>query len=112
MSAESHGSARVVVAALLINLAIAVCKFVAAYFSRSSAMLAEACHSLADTTNQIFLLIGMRRSARAADKDHPFGYGPEAYFWAFMVALSIFGVGAGFSFREGIHKIAHRHEAG
>lgn len=104
------GGQRVVIAALLINLAIAACKFVAAFFSRSSAMLAEACHSLADTTNQIFLLIGMRRSARPPDEQHPFGYGPESYFWAFMVALSIFAVGAGFSIREGLHKIEHRHD--
>jgi cation diffusion facilitator family transporter len=94
----------------LINLAIAAFKFVAAVISRSSAMLAEAFHSLADTTNQIFLLIGMRRSNRAPDEAHPFGYGPETYFWAFMVALSIFGLGAGFSIREGIHKISHRHD--
>jgi cation diffusion facilitator family transporter len=106
------GSLRVVIAALLINLAIAAFKFVAAFFSRSSAMLAEACHSLADTANQIFLLIGMRRSARPPDEEHPFGYGPETYFWAFMVALSIFSLGGGFSIREGIHKIMHRHEPG
>ena len=101
-----------VIAALLINVAIAAFKFVAAALSRSSAMLAEACHSLADSANQIFLLIGMRRSSRAPDDAHPFGYGPETYFWAFMVALSIFGLGAGFSLREGLHKILHRHDPG
>jgi len=106
------GNHRVVIAALLINLVIAAFKFVAAFFSRSSAMLAEACHSLADTTNQIFLLIGMRRSARPADEEHPFGYGPETYFWAFMVALSIFALGGGFSVHEGIEKILHRHDPG
>jgi cation diffusion facilitator family transporter len=111
MSRE-QGSHRVVVAALLINLLIAAFKFVAAFFSRSSAMLAEACHSLADTTNQIFLLIGMRRSARPPDEEHPFGYGPETYFWAFMVALSIFALGGGFSVHEGIEKILHRHHPG
>lgn len=110
----SAGSQRVVVAAFLINLLIAAFKFLAAYFSRSTAMLAEAAHSLADTTNQIFLFIGMRRSSRPPDDRHPFGYGMETYFWAFMVALSIFIVGAGFSIREGIHKIIHRdaHELG
>jgi cation diffusion facilitator family transporter len=108
---DREGGQRVVVAALVINLAIAGFKFVAAVISRSSAMLAEAFHSLADTTNQIFLLIGMRRSTRPPDEEHPFGYGPETYFWAFMVALSIFGLGAGFSIREGMHKIAHRHDA-
>jgi cation diffusion facilitator family transporter len=107
---KKGGSQRVVIAALLINLLIAVFKFVAAFFSRSSAMLAEACHSLADTTNQIFLLVGMRRSARPPDEQHPFGYGAETYFWAFMVALSIFALGAGFSIREGIHKIEHRND--
>ena len=107
----SAGSQRVVVAALLINLLIAALKFVAAAISRSSAMLAEACHSLADTTNQIFLLIGMRRSSRAPDEKHPFGYGPETYFWAFMVALCIFTIGAAFSIHEGIEKIWHRAEA-
>jgi len=111
VAGKEGGSQRVVIAALLINLLIAACKFVAAFFSRSSAMLAEACHSLADTTNQIFLLIGMRRSSRPPDEHHPFGYGPESYFWAFMVALSIFALGAGFSIREGIHKIEHRHDA-
>ena len=80
--------------------------------SRSSAMLAEACHSTADTANQIFLLVGMRKSARPPDRDHPFGYGPETYFWAFMVALCIFSVGGGFSVHEGVEKILHRNEPG
>ncbi len=109
---ESGGSQRVVIAALAINVAIAACKFAASFFSRSSAMLAEACHSLADCTNQVFLIIGMRRSTRAPDDEHPFGYGPETYFWAFMVALSIFALGGGFSIREGIEKIVSRHEHG
>lgn len=103
----SAGSQRVVVAAFLINLAIAAFKFAAALLSRSTAMMAEAAHSLADTTNQIFLFVGMRRSARPPDEKHPFGYGPESYFWAFMVALSIFAVGAAFSIGEGVHKIMH-----
>jgi cation diffusion facilitator family transporter len=112
MSERAEGSQRVVVAALVINLLIAAFKFVAAVLSRSSAMLAEACHSLADTTNQIFLMIGMRRSSREPDEAHPFGYGPETYFWAFMVALSIFALGGGFSVHEGIEKILHRGQAG
>jgi cation diffusion facilitator family transporter len=106
------GGQRVVVAALLVNLAIAVCKFVAAALSRSTAMLAEACHSLADTANQLFLLLGMRLSARPPDEKHPFGYGPETYFWAFIVALCIFSVGGAFSMYEGIHKILHAHDPG
>jgi cation diffusion facilitator family transporter len=107
---STEGSTRVVVWALLINLLIAAFKFVAAYFSRSTAMLAEACHSTADCFNQVFLLLGMRRAARPPDEQHPFGYGPETYFWAFMVALSIFTLGSGFSLREGIHKILHPHD--
>jgi cation diffusion facilitator family transporter len=99
-----------VVAALIVNVLIAAFKFVAAFFSRSSAMLAEACHSLADTANQVFLIIGMRRSARPPDAKHPFGYGPETYFWSFMVALCIFAVGGGVSVNEGIEKIVHRHD--
>jgi cation diffusion facilitator family transporter len=103
----SAGSQRVVIAALAVNLLIAVFKFVAALLSRSTAMLAEAAHSLADCCNQVFLLIGTRRSARPPDDEHPFGYGPESYFWAFMVALSIFAIGAAFSVTEGVHKILH-----
>src|SRR5262249_38617008 len=105
-----HGGLRVGVAALAVNIAIAVFKFIAAGFSRSSAMVAGACHSPADTPNQIFLLIGMRKSARPPDRDHPFGYGPEAYFWAFMVAVSIFAVGGFFSVHEGVEKILHRND--
>jgi cation diffusion facilitator family transporter len=101
---------RVVVAALAVNIAIAIFKFIAAAVTGSSAMLAEASHSTADTANQIFLLIGMRKSARPPDRDHPFGYGPETYFWAFMVALCIFSVGGGFSVHEGVEKILHRHD--
>lgn len=103
----SAGSQRVVIAALAVNLLIAAFKFVAAFLSRSTAMLAEAAHSLADCCNQVFLLIGTRRSARPPDDEHPFGYGPESYFWAFMVALSIFAIGAAFSVTEGVHKIRH-----
>ena len=106
------GGTRVVVAALAVNIAIAVLKLVAAALSRSSAMAAEACHSTADSANQIFLLIGLRKSARPPDRDHPFGYGPETYFWAFMVALCIFSLGGGFSVHEGVEKILHRHDAG
>jgi cation diffusion facilitator family transporter len=104
---SEKGGQRVVVAALLINVAIAGCKFVAAALSRSTAMLAEACHSLADTANQVFLLIGLRASSRPPDEKHPFGYGPETYFWAFMVALCIFSVGGALSIWEGVDKIAH-----
>ncbi len=106
----AHGRTRVVIAALAVNLVIAAGKFVAAVMSRSSAMLAEACHSLADSANQVFLLIGMRRSTQQADDDHPFGYGPETYFWSFIVALCIFAVGGGISIYEGVERIIHRND--
>lgn len=112
MDSHRAGGTRVVVAALVVNLAIAAFKFVAAVLSRSSAMLAEACHSTADTANQIFLLIGLRQSRRAPDAAHPFGYGLETYFWAFIVALCIFSVGGFFSVHEGVEKIWHRHDPG
>jgi cation diffusion facilitator family transporter len=99
------GSTRVVIAALLGNAAIAVTKFVAASITGSSAMFAEAVHSVVDTGNQMLLLLGMHRAARPADARHPFGYGKEIYFWAFVVAILLFGLGAGISFYEGIHKI-------
>ena len=109
---KQGGGTRVVVAALAVNIAIAAFKFVAAAMSGSSAMLAEACHSAADSANQIFLLIGLRRSARPPDRAHPFGYGLETYFWAFIVALCIFSVGGFFSVHEGVEKILHRHDPG
>jgi cation diffusion facilitator family transporter len=101
------GGLRVVLVALVINLLIALFKFIAAGFSGSTAMLAEAVHSLADTANQAFLLIGMRRSSRPPDALHPFGYGTESYFWAFIVAGSIFLIGAAVSIWEGSEKIWH-----
>jgi cation diffusion facilitator family transporter len=108
-SGEKSGL-RVVLAALAVNIAIALFKFIAAGLSRSTAMLAEACHSSADTANQIFLLIGMRLSTRPPDRDHPFGHGPETYFWSFLVALCIFLVGGVVSVHEGVEKILHRHD--
>ncbi len=101
----SGGGRRVVLVALAINLLIATFKFIAAAISQSTAMLAEAVHSLTDTANQAFLLIGMRRSSRPPDQLHPFGYGTETYFWSFIVAGSIFLIGAAVSIWEGVQKL-------
>ena len=99
------GSQSVVIKALAANLGIAIAKFVAAGLSLSASMLSEAVHSLADSGNQLFLLIGMRRSTRQEDAVHEFGYASERYFWAFIVAVSLFTIGATFSMYEGIHKV-------
>jgi len=101
------GSRAVVIKALAANAGIAIAKFVAAGISGSAAMLSEAVHSLADSGNQLFLLIGMRRSTREEDAIHEFGYAGERYFWAFIVAVSLFTMGATFSIYEGMHKIRH-----
>lgn len=96
---------RAVIAALVVNLAIAVAKFVAFLFTGSASMLAESVHSVADTGNELLLLIGRGRSRRARTLEHPFGYGRERYFYSFVVAVMLFTVGAAFSVYDGVHKI-------
>ena len=104
-----YGSKRVIYAALFGNLLIAVTKFGAAFFTGSSAMLSEAVHSLVDTGNQGLLLYGLRRAQRPPDDAHPYGYSMELYFWTFVVAIIIFGLGAGVSGYEGVQKLLHPH---
>jgi cation diffusion facilitator family transporter len=106
---EMHASKRVIYAALFGNLLIAVMKFGAAFTTGSSAMLSEAVHSLVDTGNQGLLLYGLRRAQRPPDDAHPYGYGMELYFWTFVVAILIFGLGAGVSIYEGVQKLLHPH---
>lgn len=95
----------VIYAALVGNTLIAITKFVAAYFTSSSAMFSEGIHSLVDTGNQVLLLYGLKRSQLPASERFPFGHGKEIYFWSFVVAIMIFAVGAGISIYEGVHRL-------
>ena len=108
---DGHGT-KAVIAALLANAAIAVAKFVGFMVTGSSAMLAESVHSVADSGNQGLLLLGGKRAKKAADEEHPFGYGRERYFWAFVVALVLFSLGGLFSLYEGFHKLEESREGG
>ena len=107
MSAKS--SKKAIYAALAGNGMIAITKFFASAYTGSSAMFSEAIHSVVDTGNQILLLYGIKRSERPADKTHPFGYGMEVYFWSFVVAILLFGLGSGVSIYEGFSKIQNPH---
>ena len=103
----ASGSKKVIFAALVGNSLIAITKFIAASVTGSSAMLSEAIHSLVDTGNQGLLLYGMKRAAKPADKQFPFGHGKEIYFWSFVVAILIFALGGGISVYEGINHLLH-----
>jgi cation diffusion facilitator family transporter len=103
----SSGGTRAIVAALIANAGIAIAKFIGYLITGSSSMLAEAVHSVADTSNQGLLLLGGRTARRAATPEHPFGYGRDRYFYSFVVALLLFSLGCVFALYEGIHKLEH-----
>jgi cation diffusion facilitator family transporter len=105
-----EGSRRAIIAAFLANLGIAIAKFIAFALTGAASLLAEAIHSVADTGNQGLLFLGGQRATKAATRLHPFGYGRERYFWAFVVALVLFSLGAMFALYEGIDKLIHPHE--
>ncbi len=107
----ADGGTKAVLAALLANLGIAVMKFVAFLLTRSSSMLAEAIHSVADSGNQVLLLVGGRRARREATPEHPFGFGRERYIYSFIVAIVLFSVGGLFALYEAYHKF-HAIQAG
>ena len=110
MSASS--SKKVIFAALAGNAVIAITKFIAAAMTGSAAMFSEGIHSIVDTGNQILLLYGLKKAARPANKEFPFGHGKEIYFWSFVVAILIFSLGAGISLYEGIHRVIKPVELG
>jgi cation diffusion facilitator family transporter len=104
---STEGGTRAIIAALTANLGIAATKFVAFLLTRSSSMLAESIHSLADSGNQLLLLIGGRRASREATPEHPFGYGRQRYVYAFIVSIVLFSVGGLFALYEGVEKWLH-----
>ena len=107
MSSSAHGSpTKAILYALVANGAIAIAKSIAAFFTGSGSMLAEAIHSYADCGNQVLLFIGLKQSAKEPDAEHPLGYGKESYFWSFVVAIMLFSLGGLFSIYEGVHKLS------
>jgi cation diffusion facilitator family transporter len=106
---SAGGGRKAIIAALLANLGIAVTKFVAFLLTRSSSMLAESIHSVADSGNQALLLLGGKRAERGATPQHPFGYGRKRYIYAFIVSIVLFSVGGLFALYEGWHKLEERH---
>jgi len=106
MSAHGSNPTKAIMYAFFANLGVAIAKAVAAYFTGSSSAIAEVLHSIADCGNQLLLLIGIKRSQKEADAEHPLGYGKASYFWSFMVAILLFSVGGLFSIYEGVHKLS------
>ena len=107
---STEGGTKAVLAALVANAGIAISKFVAFFFTGSSSMLSEAIHSVADSGNQVLLLIGGKRAKARPDEQHQFGYGRRRYVYGFIVAIVLFLVGGLFSVYEGVHKIQHPEE--
>jgi cation diffusion facilitator family transporter len=105
-----EGSRKAIAAAFLANLGIALAKFAGFAVTGAASLLAEAIHSVADTGNQALLFLGGRRARRRPTAEHPFGFGQERYFWAFIVALMLFSLGGLFAVVEGIDKLVHPHE--
>lgn len=107
MSSHASNPKKAIMYAFFANLGVAIAKAVAAYFTGSSSAIAEVCHSIADCGNQLLLLVGIKRSQKLANAEHPMGYGKASYFWSFMVAILLFSVGGIFSVYEGTHKLSH-----
>ncbi|MBK0379432.1 cation diffusion facilitator family transporter [Mucilaginibacter segetis] len=105
-------SKKSIYSALLANLLIAITKFIAGGISNSAAMVSEGVHSLVDTVNELLLLLGLHKSKKQPDPQHPFGYGKELYFWSFIVSILIFGLGGGISIYQGVTHILHPEELG
>ncbi|MDT8377197.1 MAG: cation diffusion facilitator family transporter, partial [Mariprofundaceae bacterium] len=106
----SHGSTKAVLTAVVGNGTVTIAKFIGFAFSGSSALLAEAVHSLADTANQGLLYLGLRRSEKVADARHHFGYGQERYFWNLVSAVTIFFIGCVYTVMHAIDSMAHDHQ--
>ncbi|MFC7944601.1 cation diffusion facilitator family transporter [Microbacterium oxydans] len=107
---SASGGNKAIVAAFLANMGIALAKFIAWALSGSASMLAEAIHSVADSGNQLLLMLGGRKARREADRAHPFGYGRERYVYAFVVSIILFSVGGLFAIYEGVEKLTNPHE--